>query len=161
MFVESTFLKYPCVYCNFVLYLHEFRNSAVLRTVCSAYQCRACRGEMGRSPWHHGEATAGLLGVSFACSDSCMMCHYSQRCYLLASCQNYFIIVLYYSEWNPLIAHIAGPSVDRCAAVYQQLAAEESSVFCVTYRMSSVLTHTHTTPTFQCTLHFSPKLVHP
>ena len=34
------------------------------------------------------------------------------------------LAVLYYFEWNPLIAHIARPSVDRCAAVYQQFAAE-------------------------------------
>ena len=44
---------------------------------------------------------------------------------LLASkLSKYFITVLYYSEWNPLIAHIIRPSVDRCAAVYQQFAVE-------------------------------------
>ena len=41
---------------------------------------------------------------------------------LLASkLSKYFIIVLHFSEWNPLIAR---PPVDRCAAVYQQFAVE-------------------------------------
>ena len=98
--------------------LQYWESPAVLSTVCSAYQS-PCRGEMWQqssAPWGgHSWTAGGEVWMFRRLHDVSIFTEI-----LFAS--NYFVIVLYYSEWNPLIAPIARPSVDRCAAVYQQFA---------------------------------------
>ena len=57
--------------------LQVYRRTLQSRVPSAAHINCCADGKCGSSPWHHGEATAGQLGLTFVCLDACTLCHYS------------------------------------------------------------------------------------